>query len=303
MVTNTGEGADTFSVTAVSSQRWIPIFSPASLTLASGETGTVIVTVTVPVGVNPGTRDETTVTVTSQSDATVTDSAVDTTIIPGIFLPIIMKPATVVNPTPTPPPGPTVTPSPTATPGCTGNTGIDLIVERILVDPGIPAAGIPAVVHVTIKNRGTVNVAPNNNFYVDFYVDRAPARYLVGEIEWGVQGEWMQAGQSYTFSRNYTFSGGSHQLWAQVDTDNTVDECPFENNNVLGPLPITVSGTSNVTDQDAQNQRSVPNDAPRHTPTPNSSAGLSETNVQPVITERPLSTPTPVFTATPPPRN
>jgi hypothetical protein len=164
-------------------------------------------------------------------------------------------------------------------------------VTEIRVVPAVPTAGSPAVVYVTIHNQGNVNVSPSNNFYVDFYVDRVPARYLIGNIEWGVQGEWLGAGQSYTLSTPYTFNGGSHQLYAQVDTDNTVDECPFENNNVSGPQLLTVSGAANIGGQENPAQQNV---GPRHTPTP-----ANNVDMVPVITERPLATPTPTITVTP----
>jgi hypothetical protein len=151
------------------------------------------------------------------------------------------------------------------------------VVTEIRVEPASPASGVPATVYVTIRNQGSVDVAYGNNFYLDFYVDRVPARYLVGEIEWGVQGVLMQAGHSETFSAPWTFSGGSHDLWAQVDTDNTVDECPFEDNNVLGPVPLTVTGLSGV---DEERPFVPPENEPRHTPTPE-------------VRRRPLATPTP----------
>jgi len=89
----------------------------------------------------------------------------------------------------------------------------------------------------------------------------------------------MSAGHSQTFSAPFTFSGGSHQLWARVDSDDTVNECPFEDNNRLGPIPLTVTGL-NSGGQDAP----VPpvNSEPRHTPTP-----------APIMTPPPTATPAP----------
>jgi uncharacterized membrane protein len=301
-VTNSGSAAATFTVDAVSSQRWAPDVNPLSLNLAAGETGLVTVTVTIPTGVNVGATDVTTVTVTSQADPAVTDFAVDTTIVPGVFLPLIVKAPPIVTP-PTPTPGPTPTNTPTATPpSCTTPTGKDLIVTQIRVEPAIPTAGVPAMVYVTIHNRGTVSVDPSNNFYADFYVNRVPARYLIGDIEWPVQGEWMGTGQSYTLSRSYIFSGGSHQLWAQVDTDNSVDECPFENNNTLS-VSLTVGGAANAVD--AGEQPAQPAEGPRATPTPETNAVVPGGNVEIRGTERPLATATPsatpTLTVTPPP--
>ena len=195
---------------------------------------------------------------------------------------------------------PTVTATPptiTATPpSCTTPTGIDLVVTEIRVEPAVPTAGSPAMVYVTIRNVGTVDVAPTNNFYLDFYVDQVPAQYLHGAIEWGVQGELMRAGQSATFSGSYTFSGGQHQLWAQVDTDNTVDECPDDYNNVMGPILLTVSGTGSVIGEEIPVQPAQPNDGPRPTP-----EDLPDAQMEPVVTERPLVTPPPPPVTTPTP--
>ncbi len=284
IVTNTGETAATFNLEAVSSLRWLPDVTPLTLNLAAGDSGLVTVTVMIPAGANVGTRDVTTVTVTAQTDATITDSALDTTIVPGVFLPVVMKaPAGGGTPTPTPIPTVTYTPSPTP-PACTTPTGKDLVVTQIRVEPAAPVAGQTAVVFVTIRNQGPVSVDPSNNFYADFYVDRVPARYLIGDIEWPVQGEWMGAGQSYTLSRSFIFRSGAHQLWAQVDTDDTVDECPFEGNNVRGPIPLTVIGAVDGSDGN-QPLPLLPNEGPRSTPTP-------------IREERPLSTPTPTPTST-----
>lgn len=307
-VTNTGSAEAIFHVgIGSSSSGWAFDVAPFRLTLGSNETAQVTLTVSIPPATHIGARDVTIVTVTSATDLAITDSVVDTTIVPGVFLPMVMKASgDVVTPTPTPSPTTTVTttPSPTTTvtitpPPCTTPTGIDLIVTEIRVEPATPTAGVPAMVYVTIRNVGTVNVAPTNNFYLDFYVDQEPARYLMGAIEWGVQGELMGAGQSATFSGNFTFGGGQHQLWAQVDTDDTVDECPDDYNNVMGPLTLTVSGTSSMVGEENSAQPSQPNDGPRPTP-----EDLLEAEVEPVITERPLSTPPPPSidtTPTPPP--
>jgi hypothetical protein len=88
-------------------------------------------------------------------------------------------------------------------------------------------------------------------------------------------------------------------LWAQVDTDDTVNECPFENNNVLGPISLTVSGSTNVGGLNELPQQTGPNEEPRHTPT--SEADLPSTIPQPMATVVASSTrtPTPTLTFTP----
>lgn len=142
----------------------------------------------------------------------------------------------------------TRTPTPTATP-C-ASTNVDLIVTGISIQPSPPVSGQPVTVFVTIRNQGSVNVTFGNNFYLDFYVDNVPAPLLVGALTWGVQGSDMTAGASKTYSASYTFtSQGSHQLWAQVDTDNTVNECPHEDNNIFGPLTVVALEPNSDTSQ------------------------------------------------------
>ena len=84
-VTNGGNSSDTFDLSVLSSQGWtVEILDefgdPVSeVTLDAYSSTTVQVRVTIPPGASSGTEDETVLTATSQSDATVTDSATDTT--------------------------------------------------------------------------------------------------------------------------------------------------------------------------------------------------------------------------------
>jgi predicted outer membrane repeat protein len=268
LVTNTGTLADEYEITAVSSQGWAIVTTPGpgeSFTLTPGQSASVLVRVTVPGTAGNGAVDVTTVTVSS-TNSPATDLARDTTTVqagpPTIYLPIIMKPsATPPTPTPTPTTTP-VTPTPTPTP-CAPPTGVDLIVTEIQVVPLVPTAGQPATVFVTIRNQGTVNVPYGNNFFLDFYVDRVPQPYLVGNIVWGVQGAHLTAGTSRTYQASYTFNGGTHQLYAQVDTDRHVNECPNEDNNTLGPINLTVTG-----EPSGAGESIIPQYGPRQTPTP-----------------------------------
>lgn len=301
-VTNSGTITDEYTLTAVSSQGWPIVTIPAlgdRFELAPGQTTSIIVRVTVPANTVTGTVDVTTVTVNS-TGSNATDFATDTTTAlagpsgpTSLYLPIIIRDTSPVEPTPTPPPGtptptpppgtPTVTPPPsTPTPGpsptpCAPHTGIDLVVTQIQVEPAAPEAGVPAMVYVTIRNQGSVNVPFGNNFFVDLYVDRQPQLYLIGDVVWGVQGADLPAGASQTFSTEYTFTGGNHQLWAQVDTDQNVNECPNEHNNILGPVTVPVAG-------EAFDGPSlvVPQYGPRETPQS--------------LWSNPASTPTPVGT-------
>lgn len=293
-VTNTGTMSGMFSISVNSSERWSVSVSTDTVDLAPGESVPVVVSVIVPAGFAGSAVDETTVTVASLIAPSITDVATDTTTVHGLLMPIIFnKEGDVIPPTPTPPP-PTPTPAP-----CTP-TGVDLVVVDVWVDPNPPPAGSPATVYVTIRNQGSVDVTFGNNFYLDFYVDRVPAPFVVGDYSWGIQGGDMTAGTSKTFSHPYTFSGGSHTLWAQVDTDNTVDECPNESNNIFGPINIDTNG---ITDIGGEGQQNTPipqatTDKPRSTPTPqppedDNNLGGPPSSGGDIDTPAPTPTPTP----------
>jgi hypothetical protein len=76
-------------------------------------------------------------------------------------------------------------------------------------------------------------------------VDRAPDE-LEGDVWWGVQSSWFGVGDERTLCGNYTFaSGGTHQIYSQVDTCNWVTE-QYEGNNAIGPVDVTVTGTQSL---------------------------------------------------------
>ncbi|MCI0578935.1 MAG: PQQ-dependent sugar dehydrogenase [Chloroflexi bacterium] len=128
----------------------------------------------------------------------------------------------VAAPTPTPvPPGP------------------DLVVADLTLVPAVLAAGEPVIVYVTVLNQGNQPVTPGNNFFVDFYVDTVPAPYAPGDLYWGAQGAAFGPGQSQPFNGDIVLSAGFHNLYVQVDTDQSVPEA-VETNNIYGPIPITV---------------------------------------------------------------
>lgn len=302
-MTNTGTVTDDYVVTAVSSQGWAVVIVPASGTiirLMPGQSANVVVRVTVPGAATGGTVDVTTVTAVSLSDSNVQDIARDITTVqedetpPTVYLPIILRPGGTPPPPPTPTPTSTpVTPTPTATP-CAPPTNIDLIVTQIQVVPAAPISGQPVTVYVTIRNQGSQNVPFGNNFFLDFYVDRVPQPYLVGDIAWGIQGADLTAGTSRTYEAAYIFGGGAHQLWAQVDTDRHVNECPNEHNNTFGPVNINVSGAV------IEGLSIQPQYGPRQTPEPVMPTGTPQFEPRP--TQPPIATPTlPSFTPTPTP--
>ncbi|MCL4870447.1 MAG: right-handed parallel beta-helix repeat-containing protein [Anaerolineae bacterium] len=250
-VTNTGSTADSFLLNPQSTEGWDVGLSQNFISLNPGERVQITVTVSIPAAATLGTVDVTTISATSTNDPTVLDSATDTTTVGDgpppegnrVFLPVMYT-------------------------SCTPITGVDLVVVGIEIVPANPTAGQTVTVRVTIRNQGTTNVTPGNNFYLDFYVNRSPAPVLPGDIQWGIQGSWMTAGATRTLTDSYVFSGGTHQLWAQVDTDNTVNECPNEHNNILGPITLTVTGTAGQPAGDVTPVAPAPLDRPRPTPTP-----------------------------------
>ncbi|MCP5098346.1 MAG: hypothetical protein GY943_22585, partial [Chloroflexi bacterium] len=270
-ITNTGTITDDYTITAVSSEGWSITLLTEHVTLAPGDTAIISVRVMVPGTAVGNTVDTTTVTVTSDTDNAVSDTATDTTTVNAdetfLYLPVIMNnyPLVVVPPTPTP--------VPTATPVPCSPTGIDLIVTEIRIEPATPTANQVATLFVTLRNQGSVNVAYGNNFFLDAYIDQIPASLLVGNPSWGVQGADLDAGTSKTFSAPITLSGGAHTIYAQADTDNTVNECPNENNNIFGPLSVFVSGT--VNQNEPTQQPSII--GTRSTPTPISPMPLTLT--------------------------
>ncbi len=78
-ITNTGDTADTFTLTINSSQGFSVSVSPSSIMLAAGANGPLTVRVTIPGTAAGGVVDVTTVRATSANDPLVFDIAVDTT--------------------------------------------------------------------------------------------------------------------------------------------------------------------------------------------------------------------------------
>jgi hypothetical protein len=146
--------------------------------------------------------------------------------------------------------------------------GVDLVVTNVVLVPANPQPGQTTSVRVTIKNQGQTDVTYGNNFYLDFYDNphpEPPQHLQIGNIAWGIQGSHMEAGVSKTYIANYTFSAGFHRLWAQVDTDNSVNEAN-ENNNLYGCKGVSVGGSQAAPQGTPQPQATA--DKPRETPTP-----------------------------------
>jgi hypothetical protein len=91
-LTNTGKFADTFTLTARSSNGWPMAISPVSATLLSHVGAFVTITMTVPATTSGGAADALSVTATSQLSPGVYSSLVNTTeILSGVYLPLVRR--------------------------------------------------------------------------------------------------------------------------------------------------------------------------------------------------------------------
>ena len=241
-VTNNGNYTDTFLAEVVSTQGWTATVAPEMLSLAAGLTDAITLSLLVPDTAATNTVEGTVLTLTTQSLPVLLETVTDTTTIVeapawSIYLPLVMRNYTSNAP--------------------------DLVVTTLEATPD----GGNYLISVTVKNQGPQPVAYGNNFFVDFYVDRIPAFKLVGDVSWGVQGDWFGVGESRVLSATYTLAAGTHQLYAQVDTDNTVVEAN-ESNNVTGPQTIVVTSSAQSGDEEPLvTPAPTPLPGPRPTPT------------------------------------
>ncbi len=100
VLTNVNNIADSFVVTATSSQGWpVELYGPTEtltlpVQLEAGFTTTVLLQITVPSGVVSGTLDSAIITATSQTSPTLTSESIDTTVIQNpiwyTYLPLIV---------------------------------------------------------------------------------------------------------------------------------------------------------------------------------------------------------------------
>jgi hypothetical protein len=134
----------------------------------------------------------------------------------------------------------------------------DLVVEEIRVVPPSPFINEEATILVTIKNVGPLDVRIDpdpNNFWSDLYIDPSVVPIQLGqdgEAAWGCQAVWMCSGCARTLVTTWTFDDvKTYALYAQVDTDGHVAEAN-ENNNVAGPLNISVVSRDRARDQTHQ---------------------------------------------------
>jgi hypothetical protein len=121
--------------------------------------------------------------------------------------------------------------------------GVDLVVTAVSFNPNPPQAGQEAAVRVTVKNQGMTDVPSGTNFYIDFYdnpLPEPPGPLQEGDLSWGVQGADFEAGESLILVGTYIFEPDFHHIYAQIDTDGSVDESN-EDNNVYGCLGLTIN--------------------------------------------------------------
>jgi flagellar hook assembly protein FlgD len=116
----------------------------------------------------------------------------------------------------------------------------DLIVQSITTDPINPVAGQSTSVTVTIKNQGDTTAF--KDFFTHLYIDppSVPKVGDEGDRAWLLDG--LAAGQTYAFpSYTTTFTAGTHDLYAQVDVYDQIDERE-EGNNVLKKTITVIEG-------------------------------------------------------------
>lgn len=115
----------------------------------------------------------------------------------------------------------------------------DLIIEAIETNPYKPAPGESVDVDITITNQGT---SDTGSFWLDWYADRAspPAISELGDEYEQVSS--LAAGQTTVITLSYSgySSAGAYQMYAQIDTEEQVDESE-ETNNIFGPQTINVN--------------------------------------------------------------
>jgi hypothetical protein len=136
----------------------------------------------------------------------------------------------------------------------------DLVVDKIQTYPAVPLVGQSTIISVTIKNRGLGNVPTGNNFLADLYID-PPFNPVVNYhqiisatlgLPWGAQSFFVPAGGSYVFTTTWVFTDvKTVDIWAQVDSDNTVVEADEYNNTGKASVSIlTAHSFTHTTHED-----------------------------------------------------
>lgn len=110
----------------------------------------------------------------------------------------------------------------------------DAAVTSLTVTPSHSLVGTQLTASITVKNSGKTNIA--KPFAVDFYQNRAsaPGAAVAGDKRWTIDG--LATGEQKVITYPFVAtSPGAYKAWAQVDTDQQVDE-QSETNNVIGPI-------------------------------------------------------------------
>ena len=123
------------------------------------------------------------------------------------------------------------------------NTAPDLVIQSISASPTSPNVNQQATFTVRVKNQGNANVT--SSFYVDLYVDQQPVNNCsdTGTAYWSVSSLAAGATQDLTYTYGGFNTTGTHSLYAFADTNCYITESN-DDNNILGPLPITVQQLS-----------------------------------------------------------
>ena len=113
----------------------------------------------------------------------------------------------------------------------------DLVVLNIQTEPAQPEPGDEVNVQLTVRNQGSADAG---QFSIDWYADLAstPSAGQIGDARDTVLS--LAPGEAYTMHTTYTYAApGNYNMYAQVDTDEEVDES-HEMNNGLGPVDIAI---------------------------------------------------------------
>jgi hypothetical protein len=121
----------------------------------------------------------------------------------------------------------------------------DLVVRQVILPEDMVGGGT-FVIGIEIEN--TQDVAVSGTFDVDIYIDPSHTPVLAGQPGLGTTGgsspkQWMaDMAPNSTQILNYVIQlppYGSHELWAQVDTSDTIDEVD-DDNNISGPIALSI---------------------------------------------------------------
>jgi hypothetical protein len=119
----------------------------------------------------------------------------------------------------------------------------DLKIVGLIPETTAPVLNQPVSVSIVIKNDS--NVAVNTPFWVDLYenLTQSPVLSQAGNTFNTVNS--IGAGSTMTVTASFVYKGGTYNLYAQIDGDNTVVE-ENETNNTYGPVLIAEQNKAGV---------------------------------------------------------